>query len=155
MKALIIYDTYFGNTEQIARAIASAFEPAGLAGVVSARELQPMQLQGIDLLVVGSPTRGWNPSDAVKAFLKGLAPNSLKGMRFAAFDTRTDPESIGGFGRFVIKFGYAAKPIAEALKKAGGTEALPPEGFLVIEQEGPLVAGETERAAEWAKGLRK
>jgi hypothetical protein len=54
--------------------------------------------------------------------------------------------------RFSIKlFGYAAKPMAEALTRKGGALAMPPEGFLVNGTEGPLQEGELERAAEWAR----
>jgi flavodoxin len=49
--------------------------------------------------------------------------------------------------------GYAAKPIADKLKKKGGKLVLPPEGFFVQGSEGPLKEGEVERAAEWAKQL--
>jgi hypothetical protein len=45
---------------------------------------------------------------------------------------------------------YAAKPIADALKKKGGKLMLTPEGFYVKGMEGPLLEGEIERAAAWA-----
>lgn len=47
-------------------------------------------------------------------------------------------------------FGYAAKPIAKKLIKKGGKLLIPPEGFFVKDSEGPLKAGELERAANWA-----
>ena len=50
-------------------------------------------------------------------------------------------------------FGYAAKPIADRLEKKGGQLAVPPEGFYVTDTEGPLVEGELERAAEWARKI--
>jgi hypothetical protein len=56
--------------------------------------------------------------------------------------------------RFVVKTGgYAAKRIADQLKKAGGNLIVPSEGFYVEDTEGPLKAGELERAAAWAKDL--
>ena len=60
----------------------------------------------------------------------------------AAFDTRfkaDEQKSI--ITRFVVKTGgYAAKRIADQLKKAGGVVIVPPEGFYVIDTEGPLKA---------------
>ena len=50
-------------------------------------------------------------------------------------------------------FGYAAKPIAAALVKKGGVLAATPVGFYVDDIEGPLLAGEETRAAEWASQL--
>ena len=54
---------------------------------------------------------------------------------------------------FVRIFGYAAKPIADRLAKKGGDLAVPPEGFYVGDMEGPLLEGELERAADWAKQI--
>jgi flavodoxin I len=49
--------------------------------------------------------------------------------------------------------GYAAAPSAALLKKKGGEQIAPPEGFLVQDREGPLKPGELERAASWAAQL--
>jgi flavodoxin I len=40
-----------------------------------------------------------------------------------------------------------------SLEKKGGKRAIPPEGFLVMGEQGPLKDGELERAANWAKSL--
>jgi hypothetical protein len=50
----------------------------------------------------------------------------------------------------VDKGGYAANTIASTLKKKGGQLLVPPEGFLVTGEQGPLKEGELERAARWA-----
>jgi flavodoxin len=156
MKTLIVYDSFFGNTEKIAQAMGSALGLQGGSEVIKVSSLKPDQLQGIDLLIVGSPTRGFRPSEGIMAFLKGLAVNSLKGTKVAAFDTRmklsfSKPLIIGFF---LDRAGYAAKPIADGLKKAGGVLAALPEGFLVKASEGPLYEGEIARAAAWAKTIK-
>ncbi len=161
MKALIVYDSFFGNTEKIAQAVArgiGAPEEVGLARVGS---LAPQQLAGVPLLVVGSPTQGFRASKATAAFLAGLPAGSLKGVRVAAFDTRMGFENMG-WGTTIIRFmffikvgGYAADPIAAALKKSGGELALPPEGFFVHGSEGPLKDGELERAEAWGRRLNR
>jgi flavodoxin I len=73
-------------------------------------------------------------------------------MKVAAFDTRIAVEDVkNGFLTFMVKiFGYAAKPIADGLKKTGGVLVVVPEGFFVKGSEGPLRDGELERAASWA-----
>ena len=54
----------------------------------------------------------------------------------------------------IVKIGgYAATSIANRLKKNGGNLRVPPEGFLVTGEEGPLKEGELERAADWAKTI--
>lgn len=155
MKALVVYDSYFGNTEKIARAVGVAL---GLAStdVVKVSDVKPGQLAGLDLLIVGSPTRAMRASDGTKAFLKGLPSGSLNGVRVAAFDTRmTVDGKTPGFLRILVKvFGYAAEPIARRLVRKGGSQVLAPAGFLVKDSEGPLQSGELERAAEWVKPIK-
>jgi hypothetical protein len=57
---------------------------------------------------------------------------------------------------FVKLYGYpyAARPIANQLKKKGGDLILPPEGFFVEGMEGPLAQGELGRAANWANQIK-
>ena len=76
-------------------------------------------------------------------------------MKVAAFDTRIAASNIQpAFVRFIVNMGgYAAKPIADSLKQSGGELIMPPEGFFVEGKEGPLKAGELERAADWAKHI--
>lgn len=152
MKALVVYDSFFGNTEKIAQAIGAALGTAPEVAVLRVGDVTPQHLAELDVLVVGSPTRGFRPSPAIKAWLKGLAPNSLRGIQVAAFDTRFALSDVKSriLPVLVRLFGYAAEPIGARLVKLGGTEALPPEGFIVTDTEGPLKAGELERAGVWA-----
>lgn len=153
MKVLVLYDSFFGNTEKIARAVGEAFDEQECTGVVRINEAKPAMLQGVDVLFVGSPTRAFQASESTRAFLKNLPPNALNGIRAAAFDTRINPEETNsGFLKFMVKiFGYAAPSIAGMLKKKGARPAGDPGGFYVKESEGPLKNGELERAAAWAK----
>lgn len=159
MNVLVVYDSVFGNTEKIARAIAEALvaglEDGSTVQLLTAGPLIPTQLEGRDLLVVGSPTRGFRPTEDLANLLDRLAPKALQGARVAAFDTRLKAdEQKSVVTRFVVKTGgYAAKRIADRLKKAGADLVVPPEGFYVADTEGPLNDGELERAAAWAKSL--
>lgn len=156
MNALIIYDSAYGNTEKVARAMGKALGALGEVQVVRPGDVQSGQLSGVALLIVGSPTQKFRPLPAVTGFLKGLPDGVLRGVKVAAFDTRI-PESrvqeIRILAFFVKLFGYAAKPIADGLAKKGGELAAPPEGFYVSDTEGPLVDGELERAADWARTI--
>ncbi|MFZ5881936.1 MAG: flavodoxin family protein [Chloroflexota bacterium] len=148
----VIYDSVFGNTEKIAQAIAAALQTSALpVGQVTAD-----QLRGLDLLVVGSPTRGFRPTEGIAKFLNGLSKEHLADVRVAAFDTRIVLETIDSKAlRFLVdKGGYAASTIAKTLEKKGGVLAAPPEGFFVTGEQGPLKDGELERAAAWAEHLQ-
>ncbi|HEX9896370.1 MAG TPA: flavodoxin family protein [Dehalococcoidales bacterium] len=144
MKVLIVYDSLYGNTEKIAKAIGSAI--VGEVKVLPVSEANPAELKSLDLFIVGSPTQGGMATKAMQAFLNKLPEVSLKGINVAAFDTRMTT-------KFVRIFGYAAKRIASSLKAKGGNLVVPPEGFFVTGSKGPLKVGELERAANWAKGI--
>ncbi len=157
MKALIVYDSVFGNTEQIAKAIGDSLADLTSTEVVKVSEAKLEQLQGTGLLIVGSPTRAFKPTKAIVDFLIQIPSNGLKGINVAAFDTRVNTEDVNSriLNGFVRIFGYAAKPIADKMQKKGGNLVLPPEGFFVKDNEGPLKDGELERAAKWAKQVMK
>jgi flavodoxin len=157
MKTMVVYDSIFGNTEQIARAIGSGLGFPKDVEVFRLGNVRPEQLIGLNLLIVGSPTRGFKPTPAVSNLLKSIPENSLKGVRVTAFDTRLTMDKIESavfILRVLVKiFGYAAEPIAYKLKKKGGDLIIPPEGFFVEDSEGPLRQGELERAVDWAKQI--
>ena len=157
MKALIVYDSFFGNTEKIALAIGKAFGNAKEVTICKAVDVKPNMLDGLDYLIVGSPTRAFSPSPATKSFLKGIPSKQLVGVKVAAFDTRIAmTDKVPGFLRFMVKlFGYADKPILDSLKKKGGQETVPSEGFFVLDSEGPLEKGGLERAVVWGKQIKR
>jgi flavodoxin len=152
MRALVIYDSVFGNTEKVAQAIAEALRRQAEVELVRPEAAPLDRLADLDLLVVGSPTRGFRPTEAMAGLLKGIRAHTLDGVRVAAFDTRFKADELDSSGlRFLVKTGgYAAKRIADRLKRAGGSLVVPPEGFYVEDTEGPLKPGELERAADWA-----
>ena len=153
MNILVVYDSYFGNTEKVAQEIGSSFGDD--VPVKRPADVDMGSLPGLDLLIVGAPTRGFRPSDAIKAFLKELPNGVLKDVKVAAFDTRMDPEDVDNpILKFMAGiFGYAAEPIAKGLVKKGGTQVGKPMGFVVLGSEGPLREGELEKAAEWVETL--
>jgi flavodoxin len=146
MKVLVVYDSVYGNTEQIARAIGGAI--TGDVRVIRAGEASPADLEGIDLLIVGAPTQGGRPSPTMQGFLKKVTEPDVKGMSVATFDTRISAKWVGIFG-------YAAGKIAKNLQKKGGNLVLNPEPFFVKGTKGPLNEGELERAAGWAQEVIK
>lgn len=152
MSSLIVYDSVFGNTASIAKAIAQARQASGPARAVSVLEAKDLDLGGIDLLIVGSPTRGFNPTPGMSEFLSSLPEVGPK--RAAAFDTRMAPEDIHPAPlRWVVEAGgYAAQRIARALERKGFS-VVGEAGFCVGGQEGPLKPDEIERASAWAAAL--
>ena len=155
MNTLIVYDSVFGNTEKIARAIGASLYTQGNVETLPVSQVTTEKMPGLDFLIVGSPTRSLRPTEAVAKFLNQLPKDHLSGVRVAAFDTRLVLELINSAAlRFIVgKGGYAASTIARSLEKKGGKLFAPPEGFLVNGEKGPLKDGELERAADWAKPI--
>lgn len=143
MQTLIIYDSTYGNTEKIAQAIGQAIT----AEVRRVGSVSPSDLKGLELIIIGSPTMGGRPTEAIQALLKTTGA-ALKGSNAAAFDTRLT-------SKWVRIFNYAAPRIAGSLKEMGATLLGSPEGFFVLGKAGPLKEGELQRAAEWAKEIVK
>jgi len=163
MKTLVVYESMFGNTERIARAVAH-----GLAETldVEVQEVSsaPAQVSGYtyDLAVVGGPTHAFSlsrPSTRADAVRQGASQGEQGfGLRewigrlragaqvpvVATFDTRV--EKVRGWP------GSAAHKAARMLRR-DGFEAMTTESFYVTDVAGPLAAGEVERARAWGRRL--
>ena len=137
MKVAVIYDSKYGNTEKIAVAIG---EEIG-GRVFLANEMKPADLNGLDLLVIGSPTHGGWYTEDIKEFLDWLPV--LEEVSVALFDTRT----------LKSLFGFAAPRMVRNLEKKGWSPLGSPGGFVVRGTKGPLKEGEIERATAWARAI--
>ena len=146
MKTLVIFESVHSNTEEIARSIGSGID--GDVKVVQVGDVKPADLESLDLLIIGSPTQTGKPLSSIQNFIKNADESVIKGKKVAAFDTRLST-------RVVKMLGYAAGKIGDNLKKRGGNLVAPPEAFFVKGLKGPLLDGEVERAAGWAKELAK
>jgi flavodoxin len=142
---LIVFASQFGNTEHVARAIGGALEPRHTVRVVAARDAEALSGDGVDLLIVGSPTQMFGRRLLVRSFLGGLKRHGFSGLAAAAFDTR--------MGTPTEKNAAASETIAERLQSAGCHLLVPPESFLVAGFTGPLVEGEEDRAKSWARAV--
>lgn len=152
MKAFVIYDSKYGNAEDLAIAIGNAMKPLMHVGIVRVADLEPEFVQGLDLLIIGAPTLAFHASRLTKHFLVGIPKEEFQRMKILVYDTRTTPESKNSsfFHRIIDRFGYAADGMKTILERRGGKLIAKPEGFYVKEVEGPLLDGEEERAVNWA-----
>jgi flavodoxin len=153
MKSLVLYDSYFGNTEKVAQKIHSSLGEN--ATIKKAENFEQKDLEGINLLIVGSPTRGFNYSERMKPILGKIPENSLEEIKIASFDTRIDEQTVKPrILKFLMSaFGYAAEKIQKTLEKKGGEKIIEPMGFVVKDSEGPLQENELEEAGNWAKKI--
>ena len=142
MHVVIVCDSKFGNTEQVARAAQAALADGNTVDLRSATDGLG-DLTGVDLLLVGGPTHAHGVSAPLKATLNALPRGSLAGLRTATFDTR--------FRMSRLLTGSAAAAAARLLRRAGARTVATPESFFVTRGTPPtLEAGELERVADWA-----
>ena len=141
MRILIVYASQYGNTQKLAQAMGRGLEPDHEVRVVHAPAALDVTAEGVDLLIVGAPTQMRGLRLLAKPFLVGLEGRGFGGLPAAAFDTR-----MGGFIQTV-----ASDVIARHLVGAGCRLVAEPASFLVAGLDGPLVEGEEERAASWAR----
>lgn len=150
MKSIVIYDSVYGNTEKVARAIAK-----GTGGAARPfRQVDKSQLGKYDLVIFGSPTHGGQPTPAFWEFLKSIG--SLTGIRVAAFDTRIKASEQAWWLKMIMNIiGYAAPKIAAWARSKGAKIVGQPQGFIVSGKEGPVPSEELLRAEDWASMLAK
>jgi hypothetical protein len=159
--ALVVYESEFGNTREIAVAVADgisrAWDGASSVGVAAAEHLDPTWLGAVRLLVVGAPTHAFSlPRQQTRqgAADQGATEVPRSGVRewldevgrpdhpvlAATFDTRAQ----------VMRHlpGSAATAAKRRLRRRG-FEVSGHQSFYVLSTAGPLAPGEEERAREW------
>jgi hypothetical protein len=170
MRAVVIYESMYGNTRQIAEAIGTGLAGEFDVAVIPVAEARRTVISDADLLVAGGPTHmhGMAKPSTRRAAAKAadepgssfnLEPDALKpGLRewldslgkskvharAAAFDTRLDGPAV-----FT---GRASKAVGRALQHHGYDLVAEPESFLVTKQN-HLLPQERERAASWGARL--
>ncbi|MEU9044651.1 MULTISPECIES: flavodoxin domain-containing protein [unclassified Kitasatospora] len=176
MHTVIVYESMYGNTREIAEAIAEGVhqaDPGAAVDCLPVAEADVGLMRSADLLVVGGPTHMHGMSSGLSRRMAATAeahkegheeaaaearetvegpglrawfhdlPKTEPGTHAAAFDTRVDMPRAGG----------AANGIAHRLSHHHYDVVAEPEGFIVEDNDGPLRAGELDRARTWGANL--
>jgi flavodoxin-like protein len=161
LRALVVFESMFGNTEAVARAIAEGLAPTMQVAVHDVNEA-PTDLSDVDLLVAGGPThalgmsrrrtrgsaeeQGARPAAAAGAGIRDwLGKVATKGrIDAAAFDTRIGHPRVPG---------SAARGIQRLMRRRGLAMVCRPVSFWVDGTPGPLGDGELGRAELWGHEL--
>lgn len=164
MRAVVIYESMFGNTRSVAEAIASGLSTQGVE--VEASEVSSTSSRidpEVDLLVVGAPTHTFtlsraetrasaadqatsalvSPGIGLREWLDQLTP--AEPIVVASFDTHADKKVPGS----------AARAAQRRLRRAGYRSLVAAESFYVTGMQGPLVDGELDRARAWGVTLAR
>jgi hypothetical protein len=160
MRAIVVYESHWGNTAAVARAVADGLGPEARA--LTTDEAVGPAIEGVDLIVAGAPVmalrlptegtleglahkpaKDGNPPDlshpSMRSWLAGLPVGHGRG---AAFETglRWSP-------------GGATGSIESELRRSGYASITRSRRFVVTGASGPLKVGEIERAQAWGVEL--
>jgi hypothetical protein len=161
MKAVVVYESLFGNTAAIAEAVAEGIGPDARA--MTTDEATPAVVAGADVVIAGAPVIAFGlasektrqgigreeraaptPADvdhpSLKSWLEELPAGH--GAVAAAFETRLWWSPRGATGA-----------IEKGLRGAGYITIAKPEKFVVEGKYGPLREGELDRARQWGREL--
>ena len=131
-KALVIYDTKFGNTEKVANALVQGLTAQGIeAESVNVDRVAIDRLSEYDALLIGGPTHRQKMSEPMAMFLDRLDKAHVSGKVGFAFDTKVEHRFAGSAG----------KRIEKKLKKLGLKVVRPHASAIVVGREGPLKEG--------------
>jgi hypothetical protein len=165
-RALVVFESLFGDARAIAHAIADGLSPTIPTDVVAAADA-PAEVPGdVRLLVVGGPNHALSmprPSTregAMKQYGAEVADPSRglhewldavrvvgQDTRAAAFDTRSDHPKL------LVKMDHASRTEEKLLRRHGLRIVAPAEHFYVADAKGPLLDGEQDRARQWGASL--
>jgi hypothetical protein len=164
MRALIVYESMFGNTEECARAVAKGVQEYLTADLVDIGAAPSGVPDDVDLVILGGPTHahglsrpgtrqsaadapGRSPvsgGNGLREWLEHLAP-PRHDVAVAAFDTRFDKP------RWLT--GSAAAKAVRILRALRYRVVAEPASFFVTSTSGPIAEGEHERAQRWGASL--
>ena len=159
MQALVVYESFFGNTAAVARAIAEGIGPD--ASAMTTDDATPEVVSTADLVVVGAPVLGFRlPTDDIRAGLlheTGAPTPPDTSHRSMRSWLKTLPNGKAGVAAFETRFrfspGGSIGTITDELERAGYRSVAKGRKFLVTGKYGPLKAGELERARAWGAEL--
>ncbi len=162
MRAVVLYESMFGNTRDVATAIAEGLGTEVDVEVVEVSQAPSNVTSNVDLLVLGGPTHALGMSrdstrtSAIDKAGDGLVSPGI-GLRewlaavqmppstaVAVFDTRVDKPRVPG---------SAAASAHRKLRRLGARPVAPAENFFVEDMTGPLLVGELDRARRWGEQL--
>jgi len=154
MRTLIVYFSKFGNTRKLAEAMAETLRQAGQAHVMAIDQLAPADFEGIDLVVMGTPTHAFSLPHAIRSTLEALPLGILAAKSVAAFDTTVRV--------WPLKHLRASPKLLNHLTRLGGEPIARPQTFFVKtsnpQKTGEidlLLEGELEHARKWAGTLHE
>ena len=161
VKALVVFESMFGNTKEIAEAIAAGMNDSLMTECLEVGHA-PASPEGVDLLVVGGPTHQFGlsrPDSREGATSETERPLVSQGIGIREWIKdlpKVDGDAVATFDTSIRKPnlpGSAARGAQKRLKRLGYRIVVPAEIFHVEGTTGPITDGELERAHAWGRNV--
>lgn len=162
MKAVVVYESVWGNTAAVAHAVAEGLGPE--VGAFPPDDVPREQLRAADLIVAGAPVFGFNlPTDGMRASIARDAAAAASPPDLTHPSLRSWLETLGaGHGwsaAFETRIWWSPRGATGTIERHLSLAGYPPiakaEKFVVKDRCGPLRDGELDRAREWGRELRR
>jgi flavodoxin len=128
-KAIILYDSVYGNTKKVAMSLSRGLEAGGLyVDSSSIEDFDITNLNNYNIIGIGGPTHYHGASKKMKLFLNNIKRLKMEGKYGFAFETKGDFRLAGS----------AAKRITRYLNKIKAEIIHSTISGIVLNQEGPL-----------------
>jgi flavodoxin len=103
-RAIVIFQSRYGNTEKIALSIQKGLNDSGIEVLCMNEAEVPIEsLKNYDLIVIGGPTEAFSASKETKDFLTKIKVLDLHGQLGFAFDTKFDSPFSGSAAKTIEK----------------------------------------------------
>jgi flavodoxin len=140
-KAIVIYESVFGNTKRAAETIIEGMQESGVDATLSTpKELKTDQLTDLDAIILGSPNHMGGATKGIRKFIDNLGKLKLDGKLVTVFDTHSGGE-----------YEKAAKKMEKQINdKASGLKLSSPGLSITVEgMRGPIAEGELPKCKEF------
>jgi len=148
MKALIVYDTKYGNTQKVAELIGEGYKSIADNETVieNVSEIDLHQKENYDLIIIGSPNHVGSYTGKIKKFIKGLRDSNIQGSSYAVFDTYLGKD----FEKATKKMEKLVEKILPNLKRLSSGLSIKVGGM-----KGPIVDEDLPKCKEFGEKLAR
>jgi flavodoxin len=147
-KALIVYESKYGNTRLVAEKIAEGMSQASEIEIelVELKDVNLDQVDEFDTILIGSPNHVGSPTRSIRKFIDELGKSNIKNKKGAVFDT------------------YMAKDFEKAVKKMEKQIGAKVPGLILVApglsirvdgMKGPVTDGELPKCEEFVVRITK
>jgi len=146
VKAVLLYESKYGNTKRVAEAIAEEMQRVGgmEAALTALKGVDVDDIANYDVILLGGPTHFGGPTRSVRKFIDALGKRNVNGKSVAVFDTYLGED-----------FEKGVRKMEEQIRaKAPGLKLLAPGLSIRVEgMKGPIAEGELVKCKDFVKQL--